>query len=387
MTKKRVIILGGSGSIGNGALDIVRSLPESFTLAAVSAYTAKEKLFSIIEEFKPEAAALSGLTEPADDASLPDSTTLFMGPGSVTELIREVDADIVVNGISGAAGLLPSWCSIISGKDLALANKETIVTAGPIMFQEAKKRKRAILPVDSEHSALFHLLEKRSIDEVEELILTASGGPFWKREPRELAEISWQEAVAHPTWEMGKKISIDSASMANKGLEVIEAVRLFSMPPDKVKVLIHPQSIVHSLIRTVDGSLYAQMSKPDMRVPIQNALTWPRMQPCEFGRLDLADHHLDFYRPRDGQFPLLDLAFEVAAASASYPIAYNAADEMAVDAFIHGTIGYLQIPEIVQECLQENWTSEPDTIEEVIDSDRKARELCSSLIMNRSDRS
>lgn len=386
MAKKRVMVLGATGSIGSGALDIMRSFPELFELVAVSAHTDISGLSSVIREFRPRGAALSGAGERGTSPVLPEGTCFYQGPGSVVELIREIDADIVVNGISGAAGLLPSWYSITTGKDLALANKETIVTAGPIISREAEKRKRKILPVDSEHSALFHLLENRSSQDVEELILTASGGPFRDKQLSELGQITWKEAVAHPTWKMGRKISIDSATMANKGLEVIEAVRLFSMLPERIKVLIHPQSIVHSLIRTRDGSLYAQLSKPDMRLPIQNALTWPEMEPCTFASLDLAGHTLEFQSPRPGQFPLLELAYEAAAASASYPIAFNAADEVAVEVFIEEGLSYPEIPELVEATLQADWTGEPDTMEEVLDMDRKARDLCRSLIHKRSKR-
>jgi 1-deoxy-D-xylulose-5-phosphate reductoisomerase len=373
MQSKRIILLGATGSIGSGTLDIVRSHPDLFSLAAVSAHRSEIKLNSIIREFSPSAAALTGDAGSAQ-------CRMYHGASGLLDMIRETDADIVVNGIAGAAGLLPSWYSISSGKDLALANKETIVTAGSLIMAEASRLGRNILPVDSEHSALFHLLQKRNPQEIDQLILTASGGPFRERDPETFSAISLEEALRHPTWNMGGKITIDSATMANKGLEVIEAALLFDIQPSRIEVLIHPQSMVHSLIRTVDGSMYAQISKPDMRIPIQNALTYPELTACPFGRLNLADTQLSFSSPDRKRFPLLYLAFETAAAGGAYSIAYNAADEIAVEAFVKGLIPYTGIAELVEAALACDWKYTPSGIEEVVDIDHLVREKCNRLL-------
>lgn len=377
MQPKRIILLGATGSIGAGTLDIIRSHPGRFNLAAVSAHRSAEALRKITAEFSPRACALSG-----SDREGAGWITHF-GMQGLLRMIEETEADIVVNGIAGAAGLLPSWKAVTSGKDLALANKETIVTAGPLIMKEAGRLGRSILPVDSEHSALFQLLRGRSPSDVEQLILTASGGPFRDRDPETFGAISLEETLRHPTWNMGGKITIDSATMANKGLEVIEARHLFGIDASRIEVVIHPQSMVHSLIRTVEGSMYAQISKPDMRIPIQNALTYPELVPCPFGRLELAGEQLSFFKPDKKRYPLLFLAFETAALGAGYPIAFNAADEVAVEAFTAGRIPFTGIAELVEETLSLDWSGAAEDLEAVTETDRLAREACARLLDTR----
>ena len=364
--KKRICILGATGSIGKNTVDVVGSYPDSFEVVGLSAHTDLAGLAVLRSRFNKAELALTGRNDPVEGVR-------FSGPAAAAELARAVGADIVVNGIAGAAGLLPSLAAIESGSDLALANKETVVMAWPVVSAAAERASARILPVDSEHSAVFHLIESHGPNHLEEIILTASGGPFrgWSKE--RLARVTLKDALAHPTWSMGGKITIDSASLANKGLEVIEAVRLFGVAAEQVSVVVHPQSKVHSLIRTCDGSLYAQVSLPDMRVPIHNALFWPECVPTPFGRLDLVGSTLTFEAPDGETFPMLPLAYEAAKRGGLYPAAYNAADEVAVDAFIKGRLRFMDISNVVEAVLGHDWTGGDDSIDSILDGDRNAR--------------
>jgi 1-deoxy-D-xylulose-5-phosphate reductoisomerase len=352
---KRIIILGCTGSIGRSTLDIIRSEP-GYKVAGLTAHTSSKALYALGREFPDAALLLSG-----DDEKL------------LLEMIRQTDADIVVNGITGAAGLLPSVAALESGKDLALANKETMVLAGPLVNRIATLNGKRILPVDSEHSALFMLLAGRDPETVEELILTASGGAFRDLPADRLSLVTKEEALKHPNWSMGPKITIDSATMANKGLEVIEACRLFDLPQERIKVLIHPQSYVHSLIRTTDQALYAQLSLPDMKLPIRNALTWPDMRPEPSCRLELAGKALTFTEPDPLKYPMLPLARKAMALGGTGPVVYNAANEVAVDSFIKGHIRFTDIARIVSERLYKCRPSSCDTLEEVLATDGTCR--------------
>jgi len=364
--KKRVCILGATGSIGMNAIDVVESHSDCFEVVGLSAHKGLDGLLSISRRFPGAALALSGSARDVDGVA-------FAGGDAASRLAAESGADIVVNGIAGAAGLLPSIAAIRSGADLALANKETVVMAWPLVVAEARKTGARVLPVDSEHSAVYHLIHAHGRAQLDEIVLTASGGPFrgWKAE--KLAEVTVADALAHPTWNMGGKITIDSASLANKGLEVIEAVRLFDAAPDQVKVVVHPQSKIHSLIRLLDGSLYAQISQPDMRVPIHNALFWPECRPTPFGRLDLAGSTLSFEEPDGEAFPMLPLAYSAAAGGGLYPAAYNAADEIAVDAFINRGLAFVDIPTVVRMTLDRDWSGGDESIDSVLHGDALAR--------------
>lgn len=363
--RKKIIVLGATGSIGKSAVDIVRNNPDLFEIVGLSAYSSRNDLESIANEFGAPPAIL--VAEKGVDALL--------------AMISEVDADIVINGIAGASGLLPSKAALESGKDLALANKETIVMAGPLIRSLSEKYGKKILPVDSEHSAVFNLIEAYGKESVAEIILTASGGPFRSFDAARLATVTASDALKHPTWSMGAKITIDSASLANKGLEVIEACRLFDMPPDHVKVVVHPQSLVHSLIRTKDGVLYAQISKPDMRHPIFSALTWPeyRENRLEEFSFDVACS-MQFEPPRYSDFPLLGLAYRAAMLDGSYTIAFNAANEVAVAAFLEGKINFTGLAEVTAHVLESDWTTAPRSFEDVIDADHRARESAYTII-------
>jgi 1-deoxy-D-xylulose-5-phosphate reductoisomerase len=371
--KKRLAILGATGSIGRAALDVARANSGDFDVVLLSANTSAAALERLGTEFPAALLALGG-EDPAESPGIS-----HRGREGLLAAIGEAGADITVNGIAGAAGLLPSLAVLRSRSSLALANKETVVLAYPLVKALAEERGVPIIPVDSEHAAVFRLLEAHGRDRVREIILTASGGPFRRYSLRRLGEVGVQDALAHPTWNMGPKITIDSATMANKGLELIEAVRLFDMEPEQVKVVIHPQSVVHSLIRAADGALYAQLSRPDMRLPIQEALYWPELFPSPFGALDLPGLRLDFEKPDGRRFPMLPLAYETARLGGLYPCAYNGANEEAVDAFFHGRVGFLDIPRIVHYVLDQDWGGEL-SLESITEADRRSRKIAASRI-------
>jgi 1-deoxy-D-xylulose-5-phosphate reductoisomerase len=370
---KRVLILGSTGSIGQNTLDIIRSHPEEFRLVGLQAHCNENRLLKDAVDYPKSKLCLSG-KKPIDES------IKYHGSQGILDLIKDSNADIVVNGIVGASGLMPSVQTLQCGIDLALANKESMVLAGPLIKHLASVQQKRLLPVDSEHSAIFQLLENRKIHTISEIILTASGGPFRNRDINDFDSITKKDALAHPTWNMGPKITIDSATMANKGLEVIEAQQLFDFDIDRIKILIHPQSYVHSLIRTKDLALYAQISAPDMRLPIQDALFYPVMKEVPWTYLDLAGKTLEFQEPDFNKFPMLKHAFECAALGKAYSIAYNAANEIAVDAFLNDKIKYKSIAEITEHTLQKDWSSEYSTVEEILNSDRKARDAAEKFV-------
>jgi 1-deoxy-D-xylulose-5-phosphate reductoisomerase len=384
--KKRVAVLGATGSIGKSAMDVLRDQKDRFQPVLLTAYSDADGLSKLKKEFP---AALTAL---ADNTKAEKAQFDFAGRDGLLNAIAEVKADITVNGISGAAGLEPSVAAINSGSDLALANKETIVMAGRIIFALAKEKNVRIIPVDSEHSAIFKLIEAHGKDNVAEIILTASGGPFREYSREMLSRVTSKEALAHPTWNMGPKITVDSATLANKGLEVIEAALLFGFPPDKIKAAIHPQSIVHSMVRLKDGAVYAQMSKPDMRLPIHEALTWPQTVYSPFGVLDFTSLSLTFEKPDLEKFPMLALAYRVLSGGELLSIAYNAANEIAVEAFLKEKIKFLEIPRIVGYVLDKSmlvYSSSADSgenlesIEAVLAADREARKVAEDFIWSK----
>ncbi|MDR1178828.1 MAG: 1-deoxy-D-xylulose-5-phosphate reductoisomerase [Spirochaetaceae bacterium] len=366
--KKRVALLGASGSIGKSALDVLREGRDFFEPVLFSAHTREESLLKLKEEFPQAHLALSGKENGPEGIG-------YFGNKGLLEAIARAGADIVLNGISGSPGLKASLAAIQSGADLALANKETIVMASSLVFAEAEKAGVRILPVDSEHSAIFALLEAHGKERAVELLLTASGGPFRARSAESLESIGPEEALAHPTWSMGPKITIDSATLANKGLEVIEAVGLFGVTPEHIKVVIHPQSVVHSMIRLSDGAVYAQLSKPDMRLPIHNALYWPECLPCPFARLEFEGLTLEFKKPDFEKFPMLPLAYEAVKQGGVYPAVYNAANEIAVEAFLSEHIGFTDIPKLTREALSRDWQTGDDSLQSILEADKMARNL------------
>lgn len=378
--KRKIAVLGATGSIGKNTLDVIAANKDYFEIVLLSAHHDAHGLFQLGAQYPQAKRVITDNHKWEEQTSETRSAITYWGQDGLLQAIKECNADIVVNGIAGAAGLLPSITALETGADLALANKETIVMAGPLVASIAQKKHCRILPVDSEHSAVFHLLEAHGADAVEEVILTASGGPFRQYSREQLEQVSLQDALSHPTWKMGGKITIDSASLANKGLEVIEAVRLFSLKVEQVSVLVHPQSYVHSLIRLNDGSLYAQISKPDMRVPIHNALFWPEVRYCQFGRLDLVGQTLHFEQPKTDLFPLLTLAYEAARAGEGYPAAYNAANEEAVAAFMKGHISFVNIGRIVAQVLEKEWSCDEFDLQSILDVDRRSRTAAQECI-------
>jgi len=359
--KKRVSVLGATGSIGKSSLDIISRNKDEFEVVLLASHSKGEELEKLKTNWPSAVCVLSGIDG---------------GKEKLLAAIKNSGADITINGISGAGGFEPSLAAIEAGSDLALANKETLVMAAPLVFRLAKEKNVKIIPVDSEHSAIFNLIHAHSDekDTVSEIILTASGGPFRKMSIQELKNVTAKDALAHPTWKMGPKITIDSASMANKGLEIIEACALFCMPQKKVNVVIHPQSIVHSMIKLCNGAIYAQLSKPDMRNPIHDALFWPKTSPLSLDAINFDCLTLEFEKPDLQKFPMLNLARLSAEKGGLYPCAYNAANEEAVAAFLQSKIGFLDIPAITKNVLEQDWSGGCTEKEEILNADETARE-------------
>ncbi|MCL2229603.1 MAG: 1-deoxy-D-xylulose-5-phosphate reductoisomerase [Treponema sp.] len=373
-SKIRIAVLGATGSIGKSSLDIISRDTEKFEVVLLASRSNSDTLDELSKQY-PNAVCVSAQKD---------------GKKKLLSSIAESKPDITINGISGAAGLEPSIAAINAGSNLALANKETIVMAGKYVLQLAKEKNTNIIPVDSEHSAIFHLLKRENIvhefsrnehekNKISEIILTASGGPFRNYSLEKLRNVTVQDALCHPTWNMGQKITIDSASMANKGLEIIEACLFFNMLPEKIKVAIHPQSIVHSMIRLCNGVIYAQMSKPDMRHPIHDAIYWPLTAPSSLEPVDFDNLTLEFSKPDTEKFPMLRLAREAAKNGALFPCAYNAANEIAVAAFMENKIGFLDIPRITESVLQEDFSGDCMNLETILNADAKARLIGLSL--------
>ncbi len=367
---KKLVILGCTGSIGTTAIQAIRDKKITVSVVGLSAHSDEAALVSLARELNCPSICLTG--KRADTYS--DLTTF----SSLSSLLSSLDADIVLNGIAGFAGLEASLLSLQQGFDLALANKESIVCGGSYLFDIAREHHSAIIAVDSEHSALSELLKGRTQDEIEALVLTGSGGPFRTLAIDQFAHITVEQALAHPTWKMGRKISIDSATLANKALEVIEASYLFGLPPEKIEVVIHPQSIVHSMIRTRDGAVYAQMGMPDMTLPIVNALGAggkSLVRPLDFTNLTLT-----FEKPDYQRFPLLALAFSILQRKGSSPLAFNAADEVAVHTFLDGGCTYLQMIRAIEKTLERPWENAPSSFEETLVLDKEARILTRSFL-------
>ncbi len=382
---KNLAILGSTGSIGTQTLDVVRALPESFRVMALAANRSDDKLEAQIEEFQP---ALAVLTDEAAAARLAKRyrgrTEIQSGAAGLLAAASLTGADVVVTSLTGFAGLAPTLAALDAGKDIALANKETLVVAGELVTRRARETGAAILPVDSEHCALFQCLQGERRDTVESILLTASGGPFRGRRREELAQVSIKDCLAHPTWSMGKKITVDSATLVNKGLEVIEAHWLYDMPYDKIQVVVHPQSIIHSMVAFRDGAVMAQLGVPDMRLPIQYALTYPERQPSRFRRLDFWNMGaLTFEKPDTETFRGLKLAYEAGRTGGTAPCLLNAANEMAVAAFLAGKIGFLTIYEIIEETLSARPVKAGADYDTLCREDAWAREYAAGLIAGR----
>ncbi len=377
MAVKNLSILGSTGSIGVSTLEIVEAHPEQFRVVAMTAGYNLKLLRQQVKKFRPEMVAV---VNPEDGESLrqfvgDDGPEIITGVEGLIACACHADVDMVVSAIVGAAGLVPTMAAIEAGKDIALANKETLVTAGSLVMAAVARAGVKLYPVDSEHSAIFQSLEGHRERDVRRLILTASGGPFRDRDPDTFGEITLQDALAHPNWSMGRKITIDSATMMNKGLEVIEAHWLFKLPGEQIAVHIHPQSIVHSMVEYVDGSVIAQLGIPDMRTPIAYALSYPERLTLDLPPLDLCRlGQLTFREPDAQRFPCLTLAYEALDAGGSAPAVLNAANEIAVGSFLDGRISFVDIPGLIRSTLERHQVVVPGSMEEVLLIDRWARE-------------
>jgi 1-deoxy-D-xylulose-5-phosphate reductoisomerase len=382
---KNIVILGSTGSIGRNALNVIEKHPDLFRIVGLTAWRNSDLLIEQIIKFKPRVVAVADgciTTEIRDKLSghhaLPE---ILCGVQGTSEVAAMPEADTVISAIVGSAGLLPTLAAVRQGKNVALANKETLVVAGHIFTEEVKKSGAQLLPVDSEHSALFQCMNGCSKDSIRRLILTASGGPFIGKTAADLKNIKAADALRHPNWQMGKKITIDSATLMNKGLEVIEAHYLFDIPSEKISALIHPQSIVHSLVEFMDGSCLAQLSNPDMKGPIAYALSYPErlhdvMVPLDWEKLS----GLTFRKPDTVTFPCLTHAYHALRCGGTMPAVLNAANEVAVHAFLDGTIGFNDIPVIIEKTMNAHSTEKATDIELLIMVDQWARNKSTEVI-------
>lgn len=378
---KKLLILGSTGSIGVNTLTVVKEFHEEFEITGLTANESIELLSRQIAEFKPKTVVVRNAVKAAELKQLVNGTVeVLSGDEGLIEITRRGNYDIFVSSLVGFAGLAPTIEAIKLKKRIALANKETLVSAGEIITRLCKEYNAELLPIDSEHSAIFQCLVGESKNEIEKLILTASGGPFLNRSAEDLKNVSIAEALNHPNWKMGNKITIDSATMMNKGLEVIEAHWLFNLPKEKIEVLIHPQSIIHSMVEFVDSAIKAQLSCPDMKIPIQYALTYPRRLNSSFVNTNFPQiHKLTFFEPDFVKFPCLKLAYEAIGTGGTAPCTLNAANEIAVGLFLEGRIGYLQIPEIIKSVLDKTEIKYNPDIETIFENDRQTREYVNKL--------
>jgi len=385
-----VSVLGSTGSIGISTLDVIAQHPERYRAVGLAANTDVEGLFKQCERFQPAVVAMAdeaSATELAKRlASIGSSIEVLTGEAGVIAIAEMVDAEMVMAAIVGAAGLTPTLAAVRKGKRILLANKESLVVAGDLFMREAKAHDALVLPIDSEHNAVFQCMPQ-DFDQglatkgVKRILLTASGGPFrtWSKE--QLLSVSPEQACAHPNWSMGRKISVDSATMMNKGLEVIEARWLFNATPEQIKVVVHPQSVVHSMVQYVDGSVLAQLGNPDMRTPIAHAMAWPERHGSGVASLDLFDiARLDFEEPDTQRFPCLRLAFDAVAAAGVAPAVLNAANEVAVDAFLNKQLAFVRIPEIIETVLLQNIEGDLDSVDGLMAIDQAARTAAEQLL-------
>ena len=382
---KRIAILGSTGSIGRSTLSVAESYPDRFQIVTLAAGSNLEAAFAQARRWRPRVISMAA---EADAGALRSrlkkeglgEIEVVHGAAGTVRVATHAEVDFVVSAIVGVAGLEATYEAVRAGKILGLANKECLVAAGELITAEARRQGKPLLPIDGEHNAVHQCLRGGRMDEVERIWLTASGGPFLNTPHSEFAAITVEQALNHPTWKMGRRITIDSATLMNKGFEVIEACRLFHMPPGKVEVIVHPQSTIHSMVEFVDGSILAQFSVTDMRLPILYALTYPERIPSDM-RFAVSDlRHLDFGPPDLKKFPCLRLAYEAVEAGGAKTVALNAADEVAVAAFLEGSIGFNQIPRIIEDVLAATNSGKLDSIGKVLEADAEARRLAQQRV-------
>ncbi|MEX5215723.1 MAG: 1-deoxy-D-xylulose-5-phosphate reductoisomerase [Nitrospiraceae bacterium] len=380
---KEIVLLGSTGSIGTNTLDIVDRFPDEFRVVGLTAGSNDEKLEEQIRRFRPRIVAMA---DPAAAVRLCDRcrdlpVEILAGPEGVAEVARVPGPTLAISAIVGAAGLLPTLSAIRTGKHVALANKEPMVMAGQLMREEAEMHGIRILPVDSEHSAIFQSLEGHRREDVRKIVLTASGGPLWDMSRADMQDVKPERALQHPNWKMGAKITIDSATLMNKGLEVIEARWLFDIPASQIEVLVHRESIIHSLVEYTDRSIIAQLGLPDMRTPISYAMKYPERLVLDLPSLDLADiGKLTFHRPDHDRFPCLRLGYDSLTEGGTMPATLNAANEVAVEAYLNGGIRFGEIAEVIRGTMESHTRRGLECLENALDADRWAREKALSLV-------
>src|SRR5271166_3456596 len=383
---KRIAILGSTGSIGRSTLSVAESYPDRFQIVALAAGNNLEVVFEQARRWHPRMISIA--TEPDADllrvrllqANLSEIEVVHGAAGTV-KVATHPDTDFVVSAIVGVAGLEATYEAVKAGKTVGVANKECLVAAGELITAEARRQGKPLLPIDSEHNAVHQCLRGGRMEEVERIWLTASGGPFLNTPRSEFSSITVEQALNHPTWKMGKRITIDSATLMNKGFEVIEAVRLFNTPPSRTKVIVHPQSTVHSMVEFVDGSILAQVSVTDMRLPILYALTWPERIASDLRFDVLSLKQLDFCPPDMNKFPCLRLAYEAAEAGGAKTVALNAADEVAVAAFLEGRITFDEIPRIIEDAVSASNSGKLESIAKVLEADTEARRYAQERVL------
>ena len=380
---KQIVILGSTGSIGTNTLDIVAKFPEEFRIVGLTAATKDEKLEEQLRMFQPQIVALADHAAAARlRARCKDlPVEILSGLEGVAQVAELPEAALVISAIVGGAGLVPTLAAIRARKQVALANKEPMVMAGHLMQEEARRHGVTIFPVDSEHSAIFQSMEGHRREDIRRLILTASGGPLWELSREQMRDVKPAQALQHPNWKMGSKITIDSATLMNKGLEIIEARWLFDIPPSQIEVLVHRESIIHSLVEYKDGSVIAQLGLPDMRTPISYAMQYPARVPLDTPPLDLASiGTLTFFQPDHERFPCLGLGYQALRTGGTSPAVLNAANEIAVAAYLQEGIGFLDIADVIRTTTEAYTASEVSTVEDALEADRWAREKAEELV-------
>ena len=383
MDKKNIAILGSTGSIGTQAIDVIRANPDTFNLEVLTAQNSADLLIEQAIEMKPNHVVIGNedLYQKVNDALWDHDIKVYAGADALAQVVEMNSIDVVLTALVGYAGLKPTLNAINAGKTIALANKETLVVAGDIVTDLARRKGVNILPVDSEHSAIFQCLVGEFHNPIEEIYLTASGGPFRGKQRDELLQVTKAQALKHPNWDMGAKITIDSASMMNKGLEVIEAKWLFGLKPEQIKVIVHPQSIVHSIVQFEDGSMKAQMGLPDMKLPIQFALGYPNRLKSDFPRFSFLDYpNLTFEQPDLKTFKNLALAFDSMNKGGNAACVLNAANEVVVDAFLKDKIKFLEMSDVIESCLQKVTFVQKPSYEDYVATDEETRRIALELV-------
>ncbi|MCK9408256.1 MAG: 1-deoxy-D-xylulose-5-phosphate reductoisomerase [Bacteroidetes bacterium] len=378
--QKNIAILGSTGSIGTQTLEVIAGFPNDFKVKYLTGNNNISLLLEQIRRFKPDGVVVfSERSAKEVKKNSPSTVEVLMGEEGLLEIVQRNNVDIVVSSLVGFAGLKPTIKAIESKKKIALANKETLVVAGEIIMPLVDKYRVDLLPVDSEHSAIFQCLVGELPNKVDKIILTASGGPFRTRLKEDLKNVTLEQALKHPNWTMGSKITIDSATLMNKGLEVIEAHWLFGVPSERIEVVIHPQSIIHSMVEFVDGSVKAQLGIPDMKIPIQYALTYPSRSSSKFPRVHFPTlSEMTFFEPDVERFPCLQLAFDALDEGGTIPAVMNAANEVAVAKFLKNEIGFLEIPKMISRMMEKHSSVENPSLEEIVDADKETRALLQS---------